>query len=428
MKMRFSSLLVGSLLIANQAVALTPAANALINFETKSNAVSTRNNQMIKMPHFEIPLDMLSIDFAHRFPQSIRKHLLFKKHGKTYVRWILNPEDSKWFVEVQEHFKTKGLHLEKKYYFEGYQTASRSYIVEDPKKEIQFSVKSSTDKTGGYWADKKQPVGEADDSRLNADFLDEIAKKQSFEHVIIMDEPAIMKIAAIDQAVVIRDLNDVNVEKSGKIYVPGFSVLHDQTGKDIAAKNGSDNPYEFWTEHYVKAAGRALGELAARTGMQFDSPHSQNFLVELDSDYRPTGRIVLRDLADLYIYKDVTDVIHPDAEKYFKRFSQKGNVLKSIAAGFGPLHGNSAPSWVSDAQYAQWKNVFFKEFEGEFTKVSGLQPNAYKSQEGSINGKYFGNSYKINKDSALTQDFWENMRKYQTPRGIINCSYVMMLK
>lgn len=423
-----SLLLVGSLFISGHANALTPAARALINYETKSNAVSTRNNQAIPMAHYEIPLEMVSVDFAARLPESIRQHLIFQKDGKSYVRWILNPEDTKWFVEVEAHFAAKGLSLEKKHYFTGYQTASRSYIVEDPRKEIQFSVKSSTDKTGGYWADKKQPVGEADDSRANADFLDEITKKLSFEHVIIMDEPAIMKIPAIDQAVVIRDLNDVNSERSGKIYVPGFSVLYEQTGKEIAAKNGSNDPQKFWTEHYVQAVGRALGEFAARTGMQFDSPHSQNFLVELDSNYRPTGRIVLRDLADLYINKDLANTLHPNATEYLTKFSQQGNLLNKIAAGFGPLHGNTAPTWVSDTQYSTWKDVFFEEFERSFSKVSGLPAEAYKSTVGSRSGNYFLNSYEVKKDSVLTQNFWENMRKYQTPRGIVNCSYVMLLK
>lgn len=428
MKKTVSSFLIGTLLFTSYAQALTLGAKTLVNYETKANAVSTRSNEALQIPHFEIPLKMLSLDFADRFPQNIRKHLLFKKNGETYVRWILNPEDTKWYLEVEEYFKSKGLTLEKKYYFTGYQTASRSYIVEDPGKEIQFSVKSSTNKTGGYWADKKQPVGEADDSRLNADFLAEIASKQSFEHIVIMDEPAIMKLSAIDQAVVIRDLQDLNTAKSDKIYVPGFSVLHEQAGREIAAKNGSNNPYEFWTEHYVKATARALGELGARTGMQFDSPHSQNFLVELDSNYKPTGRIVLRDLADLYIYRDMINVLHPEAAKYLAAFSQKGNVLSSIAAGFGPLHGNTSPSWVSDDQYAKWKDIFFQEFEGTFSKVSGLNMQAYKSSSGSMNGRYFGNSYRVSKDPVQTQDFWQNLKQYQTPRGILNCSYVMSLK
>lgn len=426
-KKHISFIILSSLLISAQSRALTVAAKALVNYETKSNAVSVRNNEVMQIPHFEIPLNMLSLDFADRFPESIRKHLIFQKDGQSYVRWILNPEDTKWFLEIEKYFKAQGVVLEKKYYFTGYQTASRSYIVEDPNKEIQFSVKSSTNKTGGYWADKKQPVGEATDSRLNADFLYNLQKKQKFDNLIIMDEPAIMKIPFLDQAVVIRDLGEMNSANSDKIYVPGFSVLYESTGREIAAKNGSLDPQAFWTENYIKPVGRALGEFAARTGMQFDSPHSQNFLVELDSNYRPTGKIVLRDLADLYINSTFTAVLHPQAKQYFAEFSQKENIKDYIPAGFGPLHGNNFPSWVSDAQYTNWSRCFFAEFEKTFTQVSGLPSTVFRSHDGAVYGKYFSNTYTVDKDATITQNFWNNMRKYQTPRGILNCSYVMML-
>ncbi|MBS1971816.1 MAG: hypothetical protein JSU04_16000 [Bdellovibrionales bacterium] len=408
------------LLLASNSFALTDGAKKLIQYETQSNAVSQRDSRPIQMPHFEIPLDMVELDFADRFPQALREHFIFQKDGKKYVRWVLNPEDTKWFEEVQQHFQNKGLKLEKKYYFTGYQTASRSYIVEDPGKKIQFSIKSSTNKTGGWWADKKQPVGEAIDSRLNADFLHDIQARLPFKNIIVMDEPAIFKLPGIDQAVVLRDLVDLNT-KADRIYVPGFSVLHDETGRMIAAKNGSNDPYEFWTEHYIKATGRALGELAARTGMQFDSPHSQNFLVELDANLKPTGRIVIRDLADLYIDKTIMKELHPQQEKYFKEFSQRGNILGSIAAGFGPLHGNEAPSWVRDSGYSAWKNVFFKEFESTFEKITSLKPSQFKSSEGHINGKYFGNTYSVAKNEG-TEGFWKNMSIYKNPAGVMLCS------
>jgi hypothetical protein len=410
------------LLLVSKSFALTEGAKNLIQYETKSNAVSTRDASPIKMPHFEIPLGMVETDFADRFPQALRDHFIFVKEGKKYVRWVLNPEDTKWFEKVQEHFLSKGLKLEKKYYFTGYQTASRSYIVEDPGKTIQFSIKSSTNKTGGWWADKKQPVGEAIDSRLNADFLHDIQARLPFKNIIVMDEPAIFKIPDIDQAVVLRDLVDLN-SRADRIYIPGLSVLHDETGRMIAAKNGSNDPYAFWTEHYIKAMGRALGELAARTGMQFDSPHSQNFLVELDAALKPTGRIVIRDLADLYVDKTIMNELHTNPKEYFKEFSQKENILMGIAAGFGPLHGNEFPSWVGERTYTAWNAVFFKEFESTFEQITSLKPAQYKSSMGRISGRYFGNRYSVEKSKG-TSIFWENMTLYKNPAGIMMCSQV----
>ncbi len=420
------SLLLASVLASPLAFSLTPGAEVLVHLETKANAISTRSDLPMPMPHYEIPLELVGANLAERFQPEYVKHLIFEKDGKKYVRWILNPEDTKWSRQVVKYFRTKGVTLKRKYYFTGYQTASRSYIVEDPNHEIQFSVKSSTNRTGGNWSDKKQPVGEAVDSRLNADFLADLQKKLAFKNIIILDEPAIFTISGLDQAVVIRDLGPLNNRRSEMIYVPGFSLLHENTGTVIAAKNGSKHPRLFWHDNYVKPVGRALGELAARTGMQFDSPHSQNFLVELTKDFKPTGRIVLRDLADLYVYSDVVAAIHSNPEKYFRKYTQKDNILDHIAGGFGPLHGNKSPTWVNSVTYRMWMEEFLAEFEKTFEAESKIPVAEFKKSHGHMSGRYFANSYEIPKNEA-TREYWNNMTKFQTPRGNLNCSYIFQM-
>lgn len=418
----------GIALLAQNALALTPAAKILIDHETKANAVTLRGNEVVDIPHFNIPLELVDTDFAARFSDEYRKHFIFERHGKKFVRWILNPEDTKWGEEVAVYFiKEHNIKLERKFYFKGYKTASRSYIVEDPQKKIQFSVKSSTNKTGGQWADKKQPIGEAIDSRLNADIINEIQQKRPFEYAIVMDEPAILKLPAIDQAVVVRDLSGINDPKSGMVYLPGFAVLHETAGALIAKANGSENPYSFWTQYYVKAVARAMGEFGARTGMQFDSPHSQNFLVEFDSNYRPTGRIVLRDLADFFVDKRIMRALHSNPNFYFENFTQTENIRLNTLAGFGPLHGNHPPSWISAGQYAEWKNVYFKEFEKTFSKVSGLPIESFKTKEGSRDGRYFSNSYTLKTDDAAVDKYLKNLGRYQSPEGILYCPLVLAL-
>lgn len=416
-----------SLLILSQiqnASALTKAAESLIYYETQANAAAARSQKPVLMPHYQIPLEFVGANFSDKLSEKIKNSLIISVKGKKYVRWILNPEDTKWFAEVENYFKEKhNLTLKKRYYYTGYQTASRSYIVENPQHTVQFSVKSSTNVTGGLWANKKQPVGEAVDSRLNAEFLAEMQKVLKFKNIIIMDEPAILEIPAIDQAVVIRDLADINSATSDKIYLPGFSVLHEKVGAEIALKNGSNDPSKFWNEHYIKATGKALGEFAARTGMQFDSPHSQNFLVEFDKSMKPTGRIVFRDLADLYISKDFMTALNSNSTDYFKKFSQKDNLLNVVAAGFGPLHGNKFPSWISQYDYMSWNADFFIEFEKEFARVSGLDLTSFKIENGQMNGLYFSNQYKV-KQNAQTDFFWENMKTAKSPRGIFNCAYL----
>lgn len=406
--------------------AINEAVESLVMFETRANAVATRSHKPVAMPHFEIPLDMLELDFAERFNPELRKHLIFEKKGKKFVRWVLNPEDTKWHRELDAHFlETKGLVLEKKYYFTGYQTASRSYIVEDPGKTVSFSIKSSTDTTGGHWADKPQRVDDATESRKNADFLHEVQKHLKFEYIVVMDEPAIIKAVGPDQALVIRDLMDLPQSRSGKLYLPGFSALHEKMGSEIARLNGSKDPYAFWTKHYIQATGRAMGELAARTGMQFDSPHSQNFLIELTTDFKPTGRIVIRDMADFYLNRDFMMQMAPDHLKGY----YEGNILSNIRAGFGPLHGNQSPSWVPDAKYTAWLDVFYKEFDRMFFKTSGLKKSAVTASQQQQNLRYFGRNYTVDKEgSNAVKKFWSNLKTYKSPKGILNCSYVFMVK
>jgi hypothetical protein len=400
--------------------ALTTGAKRLIEFETQGNAVSKRSNQPVKLPHIEIPLDMVAQDFASRLDPAIANSLVItKQDGKKYVRWILNPEDTKWGKIVIQYFAEQGLKLDVQYYFTGYQTASRSYIAEDPASGVQFSVKSSTNNTGGSWRDKKQPVGEAVDARVIGDFLYEQNKKRSFKNFLFMDEPAVLKIDKLDQAIVIRDLGELKTE-SKRYYLPGFSALHETVGASIAKINGSNDPYEFWTENYIKVAGRALGELAARTGMQFDSPHSQNFLVELDEKYKPTGRLVLRDLSDLYVDKNFFKAIYGSDNTVLNQLTQKGNILDHIAAGFGPLHGNKKPSWVSESRYQKWKDVFFQEFESAFQNISGFDLSPIKNYK-SQNGDYFGAEYGLAKEPTFNSFFDKTNRIGYVRAPVIFC-------
>lgn len=396
------------LILTSVSQALTDGAKRLVQFETKANAAGARSSAPIAMPHLDIPLEMVGVDFAKSIDPLIAQSLIYSRNGRNFVRWVLNPEDTMWSDKVIQHFKAQGLRLQKQYYFTGYQTASRSYIVEDPANGSQFSVKSSTNVTGGSWRDKKQPIGEATDGRLLSDFLTAQNRLRTFESFVIMEEPAIMSIQALDQAVVIRDLVDLKSKDGKFIYLPGFSALHEVVGKEIATRNGSSDPYKFWTENYVRVAGTALGELAGRTGIQFDSPHSQNFLIELDTKLKPTGRLVLRDMSDLYIDSSYFKALQGPDSEILKKFTQTENVKGYTQAGFGPLHGNEKPSWVSEELYSKWKDIFFAEYESSFEKVTGFSLSPLKASKDQ-NYDYFGAAYKVGGTEEF-KPFFESLR------------------
>lgn len=400
--------LYSSLLSSSVAWAISKEMHALVRMETHSNAVATRESEFVRLEHYEIPLKLLEADVALRSNPGFVNSLIFEKNGEKYVRWVINPEDTKWHKEVESFLQSHGIKPEKKTHFVGYMTASRSYIAVDPKSGAEFSVKVSTDRTGGNWRDKKQTWDDGKQIRLMTDFVnDQLRKQPQLENIVLLDEPMAFGIKSIDQAMIIRSYEDLKA--SGKRYVPGFSIMHEELGREIAKANGSSDPAAFWNEHYNKPLARAIAEFFALTGMTYDSPHSQNFLVELDAKNRPTGKIVLRDFGDTYI-----------AEEFFKAVNrtdistawEKDNVLqKRISVAVGILHGNQAPSWMDVTHdtkaansYDQWGRDFFNEFDKEFKRQTGIELTG-NSPAPSRNGMYIMRSYRM--DDANAKKFLE---------------------
>ena len=62
---------------------------------------------------------------------------------------------------------------------------------------------------------------------------------------------------------------------------------------------------EFWEKAYAANLGRAKALFLLRYALQMGSPNGQNFLIELTPALKPTGRIVMRDLGDAQLYREV---------------------------------------------------------------------------------------------------------------------------
>jgi hypothetical protein len=372
-----TSILTISLFTAQFSLAISKEMHALVRMETHSNAVASRDSNFVKMENFEIPLELVESKIALRTNPLFVASMIFQREGKKFVRWIINPEDTKWNIEVERYLVENGVSTKRDHHFVGYMTASRSYIAVDPKSGAEFSIKMSTDKTGGAWRDKKQTWEDAEQIKMMTDFVDQQLKQQPrLKNIILLDEPAVFGIKGIDQAMVLRSYE--NLSNSGKRYVPGFSIMHENLGRDLAKANGSDDPATYWNEHYNKPLARALAEFFALTGMTYDSPHSQNFLVELDSKNHPTGKIVLRDFGDTFLSTEFFEAVN---RKDILEGWEKSNLTRGFAfASVGILHGNSPPSWIQlwandttkNNSYQKWGQDFFEAFNAELIEQTGV--------------------------------------------------------
>lgn len=404
LKMLNKFVLVSVLMLSSFAFAISEELKAVVDWETGANAVAMRSNEMVKIEHYEIPLRLLNFDIDRDIAQSTRDSLVFMKEGEKYVRWVINPEDTKWHLEIAKFLETHGVSSKKHQFFEAYKTASRSYIVVNPENKAEFSAKVSTDVTGGNWTDKKQSYEDATQIRMIMKHINaQIRKTGQLKRSVLLDEPAIFGIKSLDQGMVIRAYD--GIAGTGNKYLPGFSAVHDRVGRSIALQNGSKDPAKFWNENYNKPLARALAEFIAATGVAYDSPHSQNFLVELDKHNKPTGRIVLRDFGDSYVNEKFMDAI---GKSFIATKWEKSNIVKSIHADVGILHGNKAPTWLStdsisltsSNSYNKWGADFYREFRKEFTKQTGFMLNSLRSSAGAVthsrDGLYFADAFSLN--------------------------------
>jgi hypothetical protein len=418
-----SLLLTASLVMADSAVKLmplTPSFRMMQTTETKANGVAVRSNQPIPIEHYEIPLSLVQADISKTMSKDIYDSLVFERDGRKFIRWVINPEDTRWHLEIAAWLEANGEPVIKGQHFTGYQTASRSYIVRDPINGVQFSSKVSTNKTGGNWTDKKQTWEDAWQVRMAYQYVEDVIKERGgLKNSVWIAEPAAFGIEALDQGMLIRAYDSLADGKT--TLIPGFAALHEDWGREIARQNGSNDPAKFWNDNYNKPLARALAEVYALTGMSYDSPHSQNFMIELDENNKPTGRIGLRDMGDSYMTEDIFEAAGKgDIPKRW----ELDNVLRGhLQVSAGLLHGNKDPSWMqtepdgkidsiinsllnnrtADSSYNKWGKDFFTEFEAEFFKITGVDLAGVRM---SRSGKYFSKSYSTENAAGKQYKQW----------------------
>jgi hypothetical protein len=372
-----------------------------------ANDPSSRGQQYFKMEHYEIPLEKLETHFSSSWDPKIEASMIFERDGKEWIRWVINPEDTQMHLQVKNWLDNLGIDSTPKTHFYGALTSSRSMIIIDPEIKTSFSIKVGTNKTGGNWQDKGVNRNQVVKARLASDIQEQVESQFTFKTLGIQKETAGAVIDEIDHGFIIRELGDDFVAGE-KYYLPGFSALHEDVGQNLAKLNNATNPADFWNLHYHTPLGRASGEMYAFMGLTFSSAHSQQYLIELDSNMKPTGQIIFRDVADSWAF-----------DAFFERFeetfadSRKIWLTKymsnSVEIATGTLHGMNAPSWINSTTYAQMNQSFFDGFDQavhEVTRVP-LEDLKHGSHQAAS-----GFSYARRTISNVNTEGWQNYLDY----------------
>lgn len=399
------------------------------NFSNQLNQPTNRHSPIcFKLVHYEIPVRLLShIKTAKYIDADILK-LMRKKneYGEDVILWPINPEDSKYYKKVQSFLSENKIDYKRVRKMEliGFLTASRSIFVFDPKTKIITSFKVGTDRTGGIWHKKEMKYHDINFGRHVSNHLYNTQKHFNFRVYRPLLETMGFYIGSKGLTVSVREYPKDFL--TGKRYLlPGFSAVHQRAGREIAEKNGSHDPGAFWRKHYNTRLAYAIGELSVFAGMAYESAHGQQFLIELDENFHPTGKIYARDLIDCYYFNAFFN--HSIGKSHNMGWDSK-YIHEQIYVRFGVFKSIWAPSWIfspaeqekikaelspnildipetydEDYYYRRdtdtedrnrlemrmvnkediWVKEFYNVFEGLYQTVTGVDINRYKTSLGS---------------------------------------------
>jgi hypothetical protein len=175
-------------------------------------------------------------------------------------------------------------------------TSSRTLVIWDGSGATRpFAVKLATDHphTNVCQPEKTQLREEVREALLFAAHVREVDTRLGLDPALLLLVESIgVSVPGSETGLLVRDLAPLC---DASFYLPAFSIPF--VGAAIAAAAG-ESFAGFWGAGYAEPVGRAKAKLLARYGLQYQTPNPQNILVQLDSGLRPTGTIVLRDLAD----------------------------------------------------------------------------------------------------------------------------------
>lgn len=182
-------------------------------------------------------------------------------------------------------------------------TASRSLSFQWNKALYSIKLATNHPHEGKYAVDKKASVQE--DILLARSRSPYINQTEDLigtdKDISIVKELAVVVDQKTNEGYIVRDLSFLLTPD--RFYLPAFSIPYAATELGLSAK--SQDRFAFWQQHYAQALGQAKAKLLLRYGLQMETPNPQNILIELDQNYKPTGRIMFRDISDMSLVRAV---------------------------------------------------------------------------------------------------------------------------
>lgn len=376
------------------AIVDTDAVKQWLAWEQKSNyTFYVKSEAPLSIPVSKVDPSSVNTIVMNSAPSSIRT--LIQNHGS--INWFKHPYNK---VSEMPHFSDPVSDN-----LVTYETASRSLAV-ILGKDV-FTLKMPTDHPHGPFGEKQKSK-----ATVKEDIQDGINRMVYIEKVdqeigvdpqlILAKEVAMVSDKATGEGYLFRDISFMN---DGNYYLPALSIPY--AGRKIAEFNKMQ-PELFWKEHYAKLLGRAKAKLLLRYGLQMETPNSQNMLIQLDKNLKPTGVLVFRDISDTMLVRGVAKAL---GEEQTLRKDEALNVENTD--GVAPYWKNSVwkfdqagPDSLSRDLLEDWGRAHNQAFKKEIEKALGIDLSKFTISDSQISNPEF--------DAFMKSDFVQTrIREYR---------------
>jgi hypothetical protein len=332
--------------------------------EIENNKLSRKTTKVVPVPVSKVRLDEVVVDAAADVDPLILRRFV---RGDT-VLWPRHP-----FLRPQTAEGVPFLDRPVAVSWDSRLTSSRSLVVLGEGRGTtvhEFSLKLPTNAIGDMSGTQKMKLDlrqELIDSRWISDHIARIDRR-------LGRDP---ELAILPDVLAIRDrvtgngftVRDIRALKSGRRYLPAFSLP--TLGKRIAEEHGMEVG-GYWRPAFHQA-GRSEAKLVLRYGVVEYNLSPQNWKIELDDAFRPTGTIVLNDLGDWHLFAPGRDAVGfegplPEGLQSDKFFTPQGILF----SGWTDYYTKTPPFPASVLD--EWKRAFREGFAEELGKGLGLTP------------------------------------------------------